>query len=129
MRNDPDNAQDNEQRLEAAWRSALEREEPPAGFAERVEARLAAERRSLKRRGRLVFMDSAREQLATAAGLVLAIVLLLGLRLHHQAEIARGEAAKQQVLFALRITGTQLRTIQERTQGIHAGSMPEGEPQ
>jgi hypothetical protein len=68
-------------------------------------------------------------RLATAAALMLAVILPLGWRLHHQAEVARGAAAKQQVMLALRITGTQLRSIQERTQSINAGGMPGGDTQ
>lgn len=113
--------------LEAALRAALEREHPPLGFVQRVEARLAAEgRRQQKPRWKL-FASRLEGRLATAAALVLAIIIPLGLHLHHQSEIARGEAAKQQVLFALHITGRQLRTIEDRTHGIHAGPMPEGD--
>jgi hypothetical protein len=119
-------------KLEAALRAALQREQPPLGFAQRLEARLAAQRESTATKRVLSWrMPSVRIgwQFAAAAVLLLAITLPLGLRLHHRAEVARGEAAKQQVMLALRITGMQLRSIQERTQSINTGAMPEGETQ
>lgn len=123
-------------RLEAALRAALKREEAPPDFAQKLQMRLAAEgRREVRRKhnGWRVFTSVValriETQVAIAAALLLAIILPLGWRLHHQGEVARGEAAKQQVMLALRITGTQLRSIQERTQSIHVGGMPEGETQ
>jgi len=118
-----------DQKLEAALRVALEKEHPPLGFAQRVEARLAAEGRRQQRPRWRVFASRVEGRLATAAGLVLAIIIPLGLHLHHESEVARGEAAKQQVMLALHITGRQLRTIEDRTHGIHAGSMPGGDLQ
>ena len=115
--------------LEAALRAALEREHPPLGLAQRVEARLAAEGRKQQKPRWRVIASRLEGRFATAAALVLAITIPLGLHLHHESEVARGEAAKQQVMLALHITGRQLRTIQERTHGIHAGPMPEGDLQ
>lgn len=124
-------------KLEAALRMALQTEQPSAGFAERLEARIAEAGKPPASTDVLPFRKSvigpgfdrsgARIQLAKAAVLLLAVTLPLGWRLHHQAEMARGEAAKQQVLLALRITGSQLRSIEERTQSINAGGMPEGD--
>lgn len=109
--------------MEAALRAAFQRELPPPGLIERVEARVAAKGRASSMRSHVWV------PFAIAAALVLAVILPLGLRLRHQAEVARGEAAKAQVLLALRITGTQLRTIRARTQSRHIGTMPEGESQ
>ncbi len=116
-------------RVEAALRTAMKHEQPPSGFAERVEARIQAQlaakanpAAAAHEAGWRVHISTARPRLAAAAALLLAIVIPLGLRLHHQAEVAKGEAAKQQVLMALRITGSQLRAIQERTQSIHTVS-------
>lgn len=113
-------------KLEAALRAAMPYEQPPAGFAERVEARIQAQLVNkpgaaviARNAGWRVHISAARPRLAAAAVLLLAIVIPLGLRLQHQAEVAKGEAARQQVLTALRITGTQLRAIQERTYSIN----------
>lgn len=114
----PDEARD-EMKLEAALRAALARKNPPLGFALRVEARIAEERKPEIRRASQWAGWRLESQFAMAAALLLAIVLPLGWRLHHQAEVARGEAAKQQVMLALRITGMQLRSIEERTQSMH----------
>jgi len=113
-------------RLEAALRAALERKNPPLGFAQRVEMRIAGQQRQQVRPRGWGWLR-IETQFALAAVLLLAFVLPVSWRLHHQAEVARGEAAKQQVMLALRITGTQLRSIQQRTQAIHIGG--EGETQ
>ncbi len=140
LNNETDEAA-NDPRLEAALRAALQTEQPPAGFAERLETRIADAKNAQKpdalackkvlppkhMDGRGFDRSSVRIQLVKAAVLLLAVTLPLGWRLHHQAEMARGEAAKEQVLLALRITGTQLRSIQERTQSINAGGLPEGD--
>ncbi len=128
-----------DQRLEAALRMALRAEQPSDGFADRLEARLAYVKQqgpgvagfskalpATRMTGRGFDRSGIRAQLARAAVLLLAVTLPLGWRLHHQSEMARGEAAKEQVLLALRITGSQLRSIEERTQSINAG-MPEGD--
>lgn len=123
---------------EAALRAALRPEEPPADFAARILARVGRQGEQPSRESRReneTIADrrpgpmSMQAHFAKAAVLLLAVIVPLGWRLHHQSELARGEAAKQQVLLALRITGTQLRSIQERTQSIHAGSMPKGDSQ
>jgi hypothetical protein len=142
--NDEANESVKDAKLEAALHAALRTEMPSEGFAERVEARIAAGKKNTMRAGVLSAGksgsvtpiigrgsagSSARAHLAKAAVLLLAVTVPLGWRLHHQAEIARGEAAKEQVLLAFRITGSQLRSIQERTQSINAGGMPGGDSQ
>jgi hypothetical protein len=124
-------------KLDEALSAALERKNPPLGFAQRVEMRIAEQQRENVQSQRWKSRRGAAwplfdKRFAIAAALLLAIVLPLGWRLHHQAEVARGEAAKQQVMLALRITGTQLRSIEERTQPRHsvyinAGPTSEGE--
>ena len=142
MSNDPTY----DHRLEVALRAALLPEEPPAGFAVGVEKRIAALNAkkpttsavavAFKKPGgmtggggRTFGWSDVQASFAKAAVLLLAVTVPLGWRLHHQAEMARGEAAKQQVLLAFRITGSQLRSIEERTQAIHAGAMPRGDSQ
>ncbi|MCC7175424.1 MAG: hypothetical protein IT159_09535 [Bryobacterales bacterium] len=109
-------------RLEDALREALRREAPPQGFAERVVARNAV----LGKKGT---WDVLRGWLAPgpakwAAAAALAIVLLAGIQ--HTSELrrrARGEAARDQVLTALRITAVKLeqaRAKVEKTVRIEA---------
>jgi hypothetical protein len=122
-------SKDKEFRIESAWRAALERKQPSRGFAERVEARIRQQARTdAQLAGWRLHTSNAWFRIAAAAVLLLAMVIPLGLNLHHQAEVAKGEAARQQVLLALRITGTQLRTIQHHTQFINASPL-EGESQ
>ena len=132
-------------RMDDAWRAALQREEAPTDFAARVLARLEQKGAAgpVKKKALLLSFDGlpastflrssrarASMQVALAAMLMLAFVVPAGYRLHRQAELARGEAARQQVMLALRIAGMQLRSIQGRTQAIHieAGIL-EGESQ
>ena len=118
-----DEPQDNrDTRLEAALRAALQHQQPSPGFAERVEAKLLAQ--DARRSGwTILHPHSTWLQIAIAAVLLLAIIIPMGLRLQHRAQVAKGEAARDQVLLALRITGTQLRTIQHRTRFIDASPL------
>jgi hypothetical protein len=101
-------------RLEDRLRRALRREEPPEGFAARVVA--AAEAQAARRASRWDWLrpHSFRWAAALAACLVL---LAAGLALERQRQRenrARGEAAKAQVMQALRITGARLHAAQAK---------------
>jgi hypothetical protein len=99
-------------RLEDELRNAMRREEPPEGFAERVLARVSAKKQSL---WAAVFASRGlRWALAGAMCLVLAVS---GIE-YKQAkdERARGEAAKDQLMLALRITADKLQLAQEKVQ-------------
>ncbi len=124
-----DGAWQDDPSLEEALRTAFARKPAPPGFAERVEARLKhsadaahgsapATRAGVMRLWRTGRAGN-RAGLAIAAALLLSFVIPAGLRLHKEAEAARGEAARQQVLLALHITGSQLRSIQQRTHTIN----------
>jgi len=97
-------------------RGALRRVEPPPGFAERVLARVAAERARPGWRAHLrrVF-GPAPLRLAAVAALALVIVAGVGYERH-----ARGEEAKRQVLLALRITARQLQAAERGVQRLNA---------
>src|ERR1051325_1301161 len=86
---------------------ALEREEAPLGFSARVLARINAAQHAPapQRTWRLAF----------AAALVIAS-FVGAFRFDHaqQQEIARGEAAKQQVMLALRIAGSKMQIAQKQ---------------
>ena len=86
---------------------ALERQEAPAGFSARALARINAERS----------LPATRPtwRLAFAAALVIAsFVGALRFDSAQQQEVARGEAAKQQVLLALRIAGSKMQIAQKQ---------------
>jgi len=93
-------------RLEQELRAALQRQEPPDGFADRVLA-LAAEQearheRNLWTRFKQLFAVP-RLRWAAAVVAVLVIASGVGIRVEEQRR-AEGEAAKRQVMLALRIT-------------------------
>ncbi len=101
-------------RLDDELRDALRREEPPAGFAERVLAAAGERPRTamsepppLAERWRIGGWMAAAAVIALVAG-----------GIQYQAvekareERARGEAAKEQVIEALRITGHKLQVVQ-----------------
>lgn len=87
---------------------ALERQEAPAGFSARVLARINAERR-------VSTVARPTWRLAFAAVLVIAsFVGALRFDQAQQQEVARGKAAKQQVLLALRIAGSKMQLAQKQ---------------
>lgn len=94
-------------RLEDALREALRRKEAPEGFADRVLARHVA-----PRPGWFQFPS-----LRWAAAAALTIVLLAGFQYTaEQRRRAQGEAAKEQVLMALRITADKLEYTRAKVQ-------------
>ena len=98
--------------FEDALRDALRQEDPPAGFANRVVRRTPSERTHPRRSP--VWMWAA------AAAMVIAIGGGVQYRHVQQAreERARGEAAAEQVLKALHITGSKLQVVQTRFREI-----------
>ena len=96
--------------LEQELRETLRRREAPMGFEERVLRRIEQEgaRRAPESGGWWRTFRFPALQLAMAA---LLLILLAGGSLwqyRRQAEIAKGEEARKQVLLALRITGQKL---------------------
>ena len=106
-------------RLEDQLRAALQHEEPPAGFADRVLG-LAVERderreRSLWFQFRSMF---AVRRLSWAAAAVALVVVASGVGLRIQKERrVEGEAAKRQVMLALRITGEKWQVAAKEISG------------
>ncbi len=94
-------------RLENRLRDVLKLEDPPAGFAERVLACSAEQKQ--KARANTFAWHGLRWGLAGA--LCLALVMA-GIEYRQaQKERARNEAAKEQLLVALRIAGDQLQFV------------------
>ena len=95
-------------RLEDALREALRRKAPPEGFAERVLARqtVPTPKPGPWEAFRLWFQLPSSRWVAAAA---LTVVLLAGYQYTaERRRRAQGEAAKEQVLMALRITAEKL---------------------
>jgi len=94
--------------IESDLERALRRESPPEGFSSRVMARVAAESRTTRR---------APWWRAAAAGLVLTAVAG-GWAAHEEMQRREGERARDEVLLALRIAGSKVRTAQEQVHEI-----------
>jgi hypothetical protein len=87
-------------RLDDELKIALRREDPPAGFAERVLAGAPATRWTRPR---------------WAAAIAAALLLAAGVEFERERRLrAEGEQAKQRVMLALHITGSKLRQVKEK---------------
>lgn len=101
-------------RLDDELRQALRREEPPPGFAGRVLARVES-----AERGRRWW---AWPRLSWAAALAATLLLTAGIEFQHQRHVrAEGERAKEQVMLALRITGSKLQFVKEKIHAMDTG--------
>ena len=94
-------------RLENKLRDVLKREDPPDGFAERVLARTLETKQNV-RTGRFAWRGL---RWGLAGALCLALVMA-GIEYRHAREQRiRSEAAKEQLLLALRIAGDQIEFV------------------
>jgi anti-sigma-K factor RskA len=95
--------------LERDLRESLRRRDPPPGFAERILSR-AGESKARER------LRAARRPVwrwATAAAM--AVVMVAGFAIYQeQRRRAEQERAMEQLMFALRLTGSHVRYLQER---------------
>jgi len=99
-------------RLEDELRNAMQREEPPEGFAERVLARASA-----KKQGLWSGIFASRQLRWALAGALCLVLTVSGIEYKRsREEHARGEAAKEQLMLALRITADKLQLAQEKVQ-------------
>lgn len=92
-------------RFEDELRAALGRRDPPAGFAERVMARI----------------DPPPQRLSRARWWAVAAVaasLLVGIALPSYREHRRGQEAKEQVLLALHITAEKMAVAQTKVEQL-----------
>lgn len=94
-------------RLEDRLREAMARRDPPPGFASRVVARAAQQAPAGAARRWTAWFERGRAW--RLAGALSGILLALsgGLYQQHAREL-RGQAAKRQLLLAIRIVGTKL---------------------
>lgn len=106
--------------FEAELREQLQARPAPQGFADRVMARVPA-----KRPSHLPWQPIWRW---AAIAAVLAVTVLGGMEHERQQRIA-GERAREQVLLALRITGSTLHQVQNKvSQGTGAAPEPSARP-
>jgi hypothetical protein len=92
--------------FEDQLRESLRRTEPPAGFADRVIARAAAERDDNRRRWTRWGV----------AGAMAASLFAGALGIGQWRERQRGQEAREQLLQAMEITGSKLQRIQKKIQ-------------
>ena len=106
-------------RLEEQLRRALQRVEPPPGFAERVLERASgqAEAQGWWRRLIEVFRAPRRRWAAAA---VAGLVVLAGIGYERQMRRRQGELAREQVLEALEITAEQFQIARRHVQKLNA---------
>lgn len=106
-------------RFEDELKGALQRVDPPAGFAERVLARAARvdDEKPVRSRSwlRLFGLDLASMGgVRWAAACALCIVLATsGVLFERGVQRRRGEEAKEQLMLALRITGSKLQIAEQ----------------
>jgi hypothetical protein len=95
--------------LDDALKQALRRQEAPAGFTQRVMARVAAQDsapRPVRDSWLSLFMQPVVRWAALAA---VATAMILGVHIYNvHREQAAGEAAKQRLMLALRVAGSKL---------------------
>ncbi len=105
-------------RLEEQLRRALQRVDPPPGFAERVLERASsqAEAPGWWRRFTEVFLAPRRRWAAAA---VAGLVILAGIGYERQMR-RQGELAREQVLEALEITAEQFQIARRHVQKLNA---------
>jgi len=100
-------------RVEDALKKALRRQEPPAGFAERVMARLEAPPAPGIWQRLAAWLYPPALRVAAFAAIVL--LLLAGVQYERQRRARQqAEAAREQVMMALRITFDKLEAVRER---------------
>lgn len=92
--------------IESDLKRALRRERPPAGFADRVLARLDEPHSAPRPRWR-----------AVAAGILLTAVVG-GWAARQEIHRREGEKAREEVLLALHIAGAKMRAAQEHVREI-----------
>jgi hypothetical protein len=105
--------------FEQELKRALRRCDPPEGFRERVLAHVAAEQQQPILRRVASIWHRPMFRWAAVATIVLFSIGELGYRAQEKRlEETSGLAAKQQVMLALRITGSKLRIAQKRVQSV-----------
>jgi len=109
--------------MEKQLKNALRRCDPPAGFAERILAQVAvAEAKPVRPATRTPWRWPVLRWVAIPT---LAALLVLGFwyrGYQQQREEAAGRAARQQVMLALRITGTRLRMAKAKVKAAEGGA-------
>jgi hypothetical protein len=116
--------------LEQTLKKALRREAAPENFAVKVLARASQSSTEPKVQRNQWFSFFSRPLIRWSAFATVAICLIVG-GVHYrnvQRERAKGEAAKQQLMLALRIAGSKLQLAKERVHEINTRPGPQTAP-
>lgn len=105
--------------FEEELKRALARREPGEGFTERVLARAAASE-PVQNRWRWFGWTRA---WVVAAAMALLLLPVSGVLYRHHERTVRGQAAKQQLLLALQITGSKLQQVQKQVSKVEGMEM------
>lgn len=109
--------------LEDNLKEALKPVDPPAGFASRVLARAVQAEREEQARRKLWAGLFSMGGLRWAAACVVCVLLALSAALYERdIQRRRGEAAKEQLMLALRITGSKLQIAQQSLRELDSGA-------
>jgi hypothetical protein len=107
--------------FEEELKKALARREPGEEFVGQVLAKVEASHAATVR-ARPFMWGNPWWRFASAA-VLLVVALLSGLAYRQHERVAKGEAAKNQLLLAMRITGSQLRQAQLRVKKIESAEV------
>lgn len=99
-------------RFEDSLREAMRREDPGEEFTRRVLAALPPERKAPGWRERLAAAFRLPSMRLAAATALILLTVAGGISYRGAQERARGEAAKEQLMLAMRIAGTKLHAAQ-----------------
>jgi len=117
--------------LEDALRNAVRREDAPEGFVLKVLARAEQQNSAANDAQRTSWLSIfSQPALRWAAVAAVTIAMAIGTIYYRnlQRQRAEGEAAKQQLMLALRIAGSKLQLAKEKVNEINT-SRPEPQPQ
>ena len=116
--------------LDDALKNAVRRQDPPAGFAEQVLARVAEPGpipHSVSREPWFRFFSQSLLRWAALAAVSASLIVGTVHYRNLQEERSQGEAAKQQLMLALRIAGSKLQLAKAKVNEINQ-SRPEPQP-
>jgi predicted integral membrane protein DUF2275 len=111
--------------FDKALRQALGRQEPPDGFTQRVMARVAQDSapRPVRDSWLSLFTQPIMRWAALAALAAVAAAMILGVHVYNvRRERAQGEAAKQQLMLALRVAGSKLQLAKAKVNEMNVNS-------
>ncbi|MBZ5687990.1 MAG: hypothetical protein LAP86_23490 [Acidobacteriia bacterium] len=117
--------------IEDALRNALHREDAPEGFVLQVLARAEQQNSAEQDAQSASWLSMISQPLVRWAALAAVSISLVIGGVHYrnlQRQRAEGEAAKQQLMLALRIAGSKLQLAKEKVNEINT-SRPESQPQ